>query len=146
MILAEFQGTPYLTQTTTSCRWAALELHRLSENAPPISTHCDTYSFGSVMLQVMPQFTSSVPLKVVSQVLSMKVPYYYLLQDYQVIHHLCHGVLPRRPQQPTIMDEHWEFINSCWHTVPTARPTAQDVHFAVLRFLSMVTRDKDVNI
>lgn len=48
------------------------------------------------------------------QVLTLEVPYYYLRSNMQVMAALTRGVRPRRPSQPPVSDEYWEFINLCW--------------------------------
>jgi hypothetical protein len=54
-ILVEFQGTSYFTSSVGGAvRWAAPELYRIPEDGstPAITAACDTYSYGSVTLQV----------------------------------------------------------------------------------------------
>jgi hypothetical protein len=54
-IMLEFQGTSYFTNSIRGAvRWAAPELYRTYDDnvSPTITSACDIYSFGSVMLQV----------------------------------------------------------------------------------------------
>lgn len=54
-IVAEFQGTSYITSTMGgNIRWAAPELLRTGEDGtvPMVNIHSDTYSYGSVTLEV----------------------------------------------------------------------------------------------
>lgn len=54
-IRAEFQGTSYFTSSISgSIRWAAPELYQLKDEdfGTGLTTDCDVYSFGSVILQV----------------------------------------------------------------------------------------------
>ena len=59
-IMAEFEGTSYLTGTGGAVRWAAFELYHVygddDEPQPAlISKQSDIYSFGSIILQVSPR-------------------------------------------------------------------------------------------
>jgi serine/threonine protein kinase len=51
-IIVEFIGTSYFTNSVWgNVRWAAMELYETPENAS-LTTECDFYSFGSILLQV----------------------------------------------------------------------------------------------
>ncbi|KIM89876.1 hypothetical protein PILCRDRAFT_44473, partial [Piloderma croceum F 1598] len=116
--ITEFQGTSYLASTIGgNVRWAAPELYRINEDnsVPPVTSHSDIYSFGSVMLEV----------------LSGHVPYSYLLRDAQVIIEVHKGVKPRRPKTALVTDQLWCFINLCWADDPTDRPDIEEVSKSV---------------
>jgi serine/threonine protein kinase len=54
-IKAEFEGTSYYSSTVGGAlRWRAPELLAVTDRdvAPNLSTACDIYSYGSIMLQV----------------------------------------------------------------------------------------------
>lgn len=62
------------------------------------------------------------------QVLSGRVPYYYLKLDGRILMELHNGIQPRQPDQPWITETHWHFIQQCW-TSPdgTERPKIADI-------------------
>ncbi|KAF8437649.1 kinase-like domain-containing protein [Boletus edulis BED1] len=104
-IFMETTGSSYLTSTVRgSVRWAAPELFEIGEEQQKEtvlvlpSTQSDIYSFSSTMLQV---FTG-------------KVPYHYYKNDAQVLVALSRGLRPARPDEPSIDDIHWEFMQKCW--------------------------------
>ncbi|EGO24680.1 hypothetical protein SERLADRAFT_438301 [Serpula lacrymans var. lacrymans S7.9] len=116
-IMLELEGTSYLTSSVGGAvRWAAPELFKISEddNVPKATTESDIYSLGSVALQV----------------LSGKIPYYYLRQEQRVLLLLFMGHKPRRP---SIDDTHWAFINRCWSS-PEHRPSVVVASLAIQRF------------
>ncbi|OAX35238.1 kinase-like protein [Rhizopogon vinicolor AM-OR11-026] len=104
-IIMEFIGTSYLTSTIKgNIRWAAAELFGVPEDdeedeaAVSLSTECDTYSFGSIALQV----------------LTCKVPYYNVRKDNVVLGYVIRGKKPEPPRESHIAPSHWEFIQRCW--------------------------------
>ncbi|KAH7913189.1 kinase-like domain-containing protein [Hygrophoropsis aurantiaca] len=117
--ILEFQGTSNLTSCIRGAvRWAAPELYDIRGNGeiPRPTTRIDIYSFGSIMLQV----------------LSGKVPYYYLKNDAQVLIELSREIVPKRPTNLEIADLYWDFIQRCWSTYKSGahRPTMDEiVHF-----------------
>lgn len=119
-VLSEFFGSSTFSSTISgNIRWGAPELFALPENQDGTSTNrpskeADIYSFGSIMLQV----------------LSGKVPYYYIKQQMQIIVMVVDGKKPRRPEEPQIADEHWNMIEHCWNA-SNVRPTSEDI----LRFV-----------
>jgi len=139
--ITEFQGTSYLASTIGgNVRWTAPELFHINEDGsiPPVTSHSDIYSFGSVMLEVQLYSFSLLesPADVVLlQVLSGHVPYSYLLRDAQVIIEVHRGVKPRRPKTSLVTDQLWCFINSCWAEDPTDRPDIEEVSKSVEAFL-----------
>ncbi|KAG2344396.1 kinase-like protein [Suillus weaverae] len=123
-VVSEFFGSSTFS-STISCniRWGAPELFVLPENQDGStnrpSKEADVYSFGSIMLQV----------------LSGKVPYYYIRQQMQIIMMVVDGKKPRRPEEPKIAEEHWSMIESCWGPC-NVRPTVEDL----LRFVAAQRR------
>lgn len=123
-VVSEFFGSSTFS-STISCniRWGAPELFVLPENQDGStnrpSKEADVYSFGSIMLQV----------------LSGKVPYYYIKQQMQIIMMVVDGKKPRRPEEPKIAEEHWSMIESCWGPY-NVRPTVEDL----LRFVAAQRR------
>ncbi|KAG1744299.1 hypothetical protein EDB19DRAFT_1827168 [Suillus lakei] len=77
-----FIGTSYFTNSVWgNIRWAATELYEAPENAS-LTTECDIYSFGSIILQV----------------LTCKVPYYYVKNDLAVLGYVIKGKKPESSQ------------------------------------------------
>jgi len=60
------------------------------------------------------------------QVLSGKIPYFYIKHDTRVIGQLLKGITPKRPSITWITDELWDFISGCW-AEPQERPTITKV-------------------
>jgi hypothetical protein len=98
-------------------------------------THCDIYSYGSVMLRVRIIITTSQNSSLILicihllQVLSGKLPYHHLAKDSEVLITLHHSAHPPRPQE--LADEHWELITRCWAEDPRTRPDIKDVFESV---------------
>ncbi|KAJ8585686.1 kinase-like protein [Rhizopogon salebrosus TDB-379] len=128
-MISQFFGTSNSSSTISgNSRWGAPELFAIPDaqdgtSANRLSKETDIYSFGSIMLQV----------------LSGKVPYYYIKQTIPVMLLVVDGKKPRRPEDPQIADDHWNMIQSCW-SPPDVRPFSGDV----LRFI-MAQRD-DVEV
>lgn len=123
-VVSEFFGSSTFSSTISgNIRWGAPELFVLPENQDGStnrpSKEADVYSFGSIMLQV----------------LSGKVPYYYIKQQMQIIMMVVDGKKPRRPEEPKIAEEHWSMIESCWGPY-NVRPTVEDL----LRFVAAQRR------
>jgi hypothetical protein len=99
-IIKEFIGTSYITSSIRgNARWVAAELFEISENDELLlSTECDIYSFGSITLQV----------------LTCKVPYYNVKDNFGVLGQIMRGIKPKPPNESQIMPRHWEFIQRCW--------------------------------
>ncbi|KZP04137.1 kinase-like protein [Athelia psychrophila] len=117
-INAEFAGTSYFSTTMCAAiRWCAPELIPPQGGVigfiPRLTSACDIFSFGNVMLQV----------------LSNKLPYYNIERDSYVLISM-RNQRPERP--PRLSDVHWEFIQSCWGFTPSSRPTAGMVHQSLL--------------
>ncbi|KAG2109173.1 kinase-like protein, partial [Suillus cothurnatus] len=118
-VISEFFGSSTFSSTISgNIRWGAPELFALPENQDSStnrpSKEADIYSFGSIMLQV----------------LSGKVPYYYIKQQMHIIMMVVDGKKPRRPEEPKIAEEHWSMIERCW-SPSNVRPTIEDL----LRFV-----------
>ncbi|KAL5496173.1 hypothetical protein ACEPAH_3090 [Sanghuangporus vaninii] len=98
-------------------RWSAPELYCLScfdHTEPPkprVSVSSDIYSFGSIALEI----------------LSGKVPYYYLKHDGQVLIELSKRVKPQRTPSPFLTNDLWDLIEECWNDNPGARPSTARV-------------------
>ncbi|KAI6025970.1 kinase-like domain-containing protein [Pisolithus orientalis] len=134
--LKELWGSDYFTESARgTLRWAAPELFQCDEESgvsgfaePP----CDVYSFGSIILQV----------------LSGKVPYFYLNSDTQVVGMVVRGIRPERPRKPRIDDEQWDIIQWCWTLDATQRPEIGEVADALnsLRLQKLTAVDGDLDI
>ncbi|KAG2140609.1 kinase-like domain-containing protein [Suillus clintonianus] len=109
-IIVEFIGTSYFTNSIWgNIRWAATELYEVPDNAT-LTTECDVYSFGSIILQV----------------LTSKVPYYNVKKDIAVLAQVIKGMKPEPPKESRIAQGHWNFIQRCW--LPRAsRPSAGEI-------------------
>lgn len=144
-LLTELGGLTFATSfhARGTIRWMAPELFDLNvlenelEEAPPCispTTHNDTYSFGSIMLQVCnisPSRITTLRIKHQhnGQILSGKVPYHYYPNDMQVVHAVLKGITPTRPSNALVTDCRWTFIQRCWSTVDITRrrPTCDEI-------------------
>ncbi|OAX35470.1 kinase-like protein [Rhizopogon vinicolor AM-OR11-026] len=90
--------------------WLAPELLGQSDDTKPVRPNMwsDIYSFGGLMLQV----------------LTSKIPYYYL-RDAAVVVAIATGVKPLRSYYPLFSDTYWHFIEECWSSEPQDRPVAE---------------------
>ncbi|OAX35014.1 hypothetical protein K503DRAFT_773938, partial [Rhizopogon vinicolor AM-OR11-026] len=97
-------------------RWAAAELFEVPEDdeedgaAVSLSTECDIYSFGSIVLQV----------------LTCKVPYCNVKKDNVVLGQVIRGKKPEAPKESQIAPSHWDLIERCW-LARTSRPSVREV-------------------
>ncbi|OAX41300.1 kinase-like protein [Rhizopogon vinicolor AM-OR11-026] len=93
-------------------RWLAPELLGMSEDNLPVRPrkYSDIYSFGNIMLQV----------------LTSKVPYYYLHEAVVTVH-ISTGVKPSRSLYPAFSDKYWHFIEECWSAATQERPSTERV-------------------
>ncbi|KAG2120061.1 kinase-like protein, partial [Suillus cothurnatus] len=111
-IIVDFEGTSYLTSSIGgNVQWVAAELCEASEDGEvSLSTECDIYSFGSIILQI----------------LTCKVPYYYVKSDRAVLGHVIKGKKPEPPKDLRIAPGHRNFIQRCW--LPRAsRPSVGEI-------------------
>ena len=132
VILAELEGTPYLTPSMGgTIRYAAPEIYAFSEDSTNVrvTTRSDVYSFGSVTYQVSVCCSSHLVQVIILlfQTLSGQVPYHNIPRDCNVLWQLFKGIRPERPSNDWFTDDHWVFINKCWNKIPSERPTIQDV-------------------
>ena len=120
-------------------RWSAPELYSIScfdateQPRLNVSASSDIYSFGSIALEVgpLPSCSSGCPrtrrlmslICFPDQILSGKVPYYYLKHDGQVLIELSKRVKPQRTPSPFLTNDLWDLIGECWHDNPGARPS-----------------------
>lgn len=131
-VVSDFFGSSTFSSTISgNIRWGAPELFALPENQDGSinrpSKEADVYSFGSIMLQVRIVLCIAAYWSIsLCQVLSGKVPYYYIKQQMQIIMMVVNGKKPRRPEEPTITEEHWSMIERCWSPCD-ARPTIEDI-------------------
>jgi serine/threonine protein kinase len=136
-IKAGFEGTPYYPSTFGALRWRAPELCAAFEQdvAFNLSTACDIYSYGSIMLQVrtMTNLILVFDPHIYYQVLSGRVPYYYS-SAVHLIGQVSKRVHPDRPSESPVSDIHWAFIQHCWDLLPSARPCVEEVNDQVAAF------------
>ncbi|KAG2148894.1 kinase-like protein [Suillus clintonianus] len=93
-------------------RWLAPELlEGQDDELVRPNMQSDIYSFGGIMLQV----------------LTGKIPYYYLVNNAAVIRCIFTKDKPDRSRYPAVSDEYWYFIGECWSTAPHNRPSADRV-------------------
>ncbi|KAF7975592.1 hypothetical protein HWV62_9155 [Athelia sp. TMB] len=124
-IKAEFEGTSYWSSMMGGAiRWRAPELlpplaGDETDFKPNLTSACDIYSYGSVMLHVM----------------SDKIPYYNIGHDLSVFVQILQGHRPQRPHSPLLSDAYWEFITWCWDLTPTSRPSAETVKMSLVDFI-----------
>ncbi|KAG2141626.1 kinase-like domain-containing protein [Suillus cothurnatus] len=93
-------------------RWMAPELlvpEREDGSPTRPSEQSDIFSFGGIMLQV----------------LTNKVPYYYLPNDAAIVLCIARSETPSRPRYPELPDKYWEFIERCWSADPRDRPSTE---------------------
>ncbi|OAX34504.1 hypothetical protein K503DRAFT_803541 [Rhizopogon vinicolor AM-OR11-026] len=60
------------------------------------------------------------------QVLSSKIPYYYL-SEAALIQRVGNGVKPLRARYPSVSDKYWRFIRMCWADAVESRPLVEEV-------------------
>jgi hypothetical protein len=124
-ILVEFCPTSSLTSCIGGAvRWADASLYSIStdddsdeaaQEPPALTTRSDIYSFGSVTLEI----------------LSGRMPYFYIKTDAQVVIEIHKGNKPRRPAQSFVTDAQWAFIQHCWAADPDERPDCAEVGRAI---------------
>ncbi|KAG1763623.1 kinase-like domain-containing protein [Suillus occidentalis] len=131
-VVSEFFGSSTFSSTISgNVRWGAPELFAPPENQDDLTNRptkeADIYSFGSTMLQVRTVLCIAAHWSVsLFQVLSGKVPYYYIKQQMQIIVMVVNGKKPKRPEEPKIAEDHWSMIERCWSPC-NVRPTIEDL-------------------
>ncbi|KAG1891986.1 kinase-like domain-containing protein [Suillus subluteus] len=93
-------------------RWMAPELLVLEqEDGSPArpSEQSDIFSFGGIILQV----------------LTNKIPYYYLPNDAAIILAMHKSEKPSRSRYPVLLEKHWQFIEQCWSTDSKDHPSTE---------------------
>ncbi|KIJ13862.1 hypothetical protein PAXINDRAFT_116831 [Paxillus involutus ATCC 200175] len=119
-LLTELGGSTLETSVPRAgtLRWTAPELLELEvpedEKNPPRSVptpKSDVYSFGRIMLQI----------------LTGKIPYYYYTREPQVIHAMSQGRTPRTPSEDLVTDHQWAFMQRCWAPINTERPSGEEI-------------------
>ncbi|KZP30845.1 kinase-like protein [Athelia psychrophila] len=122
-IMEEFQGTSFMTSTVGGAmRYRAPELLPSTEAdvhdvfKPTLTTMCDVYSLGSVVLQI----------------LSGHAPYYNIQDDILVTLALSRRVRPSRPPSNSLTDPYWDLITRCW-VKASFRPSADEVYTSLLQ-------------
>ncbi|KAG2341783.1 kinase-like protein [Suillus weaverae] len=93
-------------------RWMAPELLvPEQEDGSPTrpSEQSDVFSFGGIMLQV----------------LTNKIPYYYLPNDAAIVLCIAKSQMPSRSRYPELPERYWQFIEQCWSTDPRERPSTE---------------------
>jgi len=73
------------------------------------------------------------------QVLTSKVPYYYLPGDAAVAVCIYTDVKPLRSRYPEVSDKDWRFIEECWSAEPLDRPSADRVVEVIIDELNSVS-------
>ncbi|KAG1888535.1 kinase-like domain-containing protein [Suillus subluteus] len=93
--------------------WMAPELLQERNDGCQVrpSEQSDIYSFGGIMLQV----------------LTNKIPYYYLTHRPAIIICIANWEKPDRTFYPVILDRYWQLIERCWSTLPQDCPSAEEV-------------------
>ncbi|KAG2115777.1 kinase-like domain-containing protein [Suillus discolor] len=93
-------------------RWMAPELLvPEKEDGSPTrpSEQSDIFSFGGIMLQV----------------LTNKIPYYYLPNDAAIVLCIARSETPSRARYPELLEKYWTFMEQCWSTDPRDRPSTE---------------------
>jgi len=114
--LKAFEGTSYWSSTVGGAiRWCAPELLR---NDPLATDKCDIYSLGCIMLQI----------------LSGRLPYWYIRKDLSVVFQKFDGYHPRRPSNPKFDERLWQLMVQCWDQLPESRPTIHRIQCHIMAF------------
>ncbi|KAF7972584.1 hypothetical protein HWV62_17724 [Athelia sp. TMB] len=114
VIQVEFDATHYLTSNVGGAmRYRAPELmpglsvetNELSTFKPKLTTACDIWSLGCVVLEI----------------LSGEMPYYNI-PDVCLMLNILRGNIPDRPENPALNDEFWSYIKEMWGKSSYERP------------------------
>jgi len=71
------------------------------------------------------------------QVLEGKIPYHYITNTFAIVGQISQGITPRRPVAPVIVDDDWNFMQTCWSQHAASRPSATDI-VAVMKARAMI--------
>ncbi|KAF9244248.1 kinase-like domain-containing protein [Melanogaster broomeanus] len=128
-LLTALGGSTFSTTANTrgTLRWAAPEVLNLNtedeENLSRVlpTPQSDIYSFGRIMLQV----------------LTGKIPFYYIQRHEAVLLVISKGDIPRRPDFSVTTAPQWEFIQRCWSTTYDGqlRPSGKEIVKFISRML-----------
>ncbi|KZP09973.1 kinase-like protein [Athelia psychrophila] len=112
------EGTSYWTATIGGAmRWRAPELLPAIDYppttlfVPSLTTQCDIYSYGQIVLQII----------------SGELPYFDIKNVDCITMELFKRNKPHRPLHPRLTDEYWGLANKCWGQSPDTRPSAEEV-------------------
>ncbi|KAG2343705.1 kinase-like protein [Suillus weaverae] len=108
-------------------RWMAPELLVPEQEDGSLtrpSEQSDVFSFGGIMLQV----------------LTNKIPYYYLPNDAAIVLCIARSEKPSRARYPVFLEKYWEFIEQCWSTDPQDRPSTEGVYVTIRNELYSLSR------
>ncbi|KAF8581778.1 kinase-like protein [Ramaria rubella] len=107
VVIAAAGDSATSTFTGGSVRWMAPEVLFLSpHDASPKTCASDTYSYGSVMLEI----------------LTGEPPYKELSNDLQVLNQVMQGYKPKRPLKPVVNPGVWDLMERCWSVPASERP------------------------
>ncbi|KAG2036653.1 kinase-like domain-containing protein [Suillus americanus] len=99
-------------------RWMAPELlvsEREDGSPTRPSEQSDIFSFGGIMLQV----------------LTNKIPYYYLPNDAAIVLCIARSEKPSRARYTELPEKYWTFIEKCWSTDPRDRQSTEGADTAI---------------
>ncbi|KAG2347897.1 kinase-like protein [Suillus weaverae] len=109
-------GMTYLAKLSCrpgGIRWTAPELLSGEEPASAATTRSDMYSFG---------LNGSC----------------HLTNDTAILLKVFEGKIHPRPDARYVTDQHWNFMTSCWSTIPIGRPSAVEALQFVAREISLL--------
>jgi serine/threonine protein kinase len=120
LMYSEFTSASQASWTSTlkgNMRWMAPELLGEQEDGSQVrpSEQSDMYSFGGIMLQV----------------LTNEIPYYHLKNDAAIILCIAKSQTPSRSRYPELPEQYWQFIEKCWSTQPSNRPSTEGADTAI---------------
>ncbi|KAG2128969.1 kinase-like protein [Suillus clintonianus] len=110
-------------------RWMAPELlvpEREDGSPTRPSEQSDIFSFGGIMLQV----------------LTNKIPYYYLPNDAAIVLCIARSEKPSRSRYPELPAKYWEFIEQCWSTDPRDRPSTEGADVVIRNEFYSLSRSR----
>ncbi|KAG1794074.1 kinase-like domain-containing protein [Suillus subaureus] len=112
VIHGDFTGASWTSTLKGNMRWMAPELlvpEREDGSPTRPSEQSDIFSFGGIMLQV----------------LTNKIPYYYLPNDAAIVLCIARSEKPSRARYHELPEQYWTFIEQCWSTDPRDRPSTE---------------------